>query len=79
MYELLRELRKQEGVSAKELAALLDLKTKASYYKKESGAIKFSIEEARKIASYFNKSIEEIFFEREVSKKATMGARVANE
>ncbi|BES66087.1 hypothetical protein SANA_25260 [Gottschalkiaceae bacterium SANA] len=78
MYERLRVLRKQEGVSAKELAELLDLKTKASYYKKESGAIKFSIEEARKIASYFNKSIEEIFFERKVSKKATARTGVIN-
>lgn len=78
MYDVLRKLRKQERVSAKELAKLLDLKTKASYYKKESGAIKFSVEEARKIACHFDKSIEEIFFGNKVSKKATKRAGITN-
>jgi DNA-binding XRE family transcriptional regulator len=61
MYDALRKLRKQEDVSAKELAELLELKTKASYYKKENGTVKFSIEEARKIANYFGRNMEEIF------------------
>ena len=72
MYKALRELRKNKGISAVTLAELLELKTKAAYYKKESGIVKFSVEEARKIAEYFGMQIEEIFFEEEVAKKATI-------
>ena len=78
MYDALRALRRQEGISAMELAELLQLKTKASYYKKESGAVKFSVEEARKIAKYFGMKIEEIFFDEEVSKKATSNKGMTN-
>ncbi|BES63672.1 hypothetical protein SANA_01110 [Gottschalkiaceae bacterium SANA] len=62
MYVGLRKLRKNKQVPVRVLAGLLGLKTEASYYKKESGLIKFSVEEARKIAEYFEMSIEDIFF-----------------
>lgn len=67
MYETLREYRKKKNISAVHMAKLLGLKTAAAYFKKENGTIKFSLEEARKISSYFNKSIEDVFFDNEVS------------
>jgi DNA-binding XRE family transcriptional regulator len=62
MYVGLRRIRKKKQVPVLVLARLLDLKTEAAYYKKESGIIKFSVEEARKIAGFFEMSIEDIFF-----------------
>ncbi len=62
MYVGLRRLRKEKQIPVQVLAKLLDLKTEAAYYKKESGHIKFSVEEARKIADYFDETIEKIFF-----------------
>lgn len=67
MYEILREMRKEKNISAIEMSKLLGLKTAAAYFKKENGSIKFSLDEARKIARYFNRPIEDIFFEIEVS------------
>lgn len=43
------------------MANLLGLKTAAAYYKKESGTINFSLEEAKKIAEHLEMPIEEIF------------------
>ena len=62
MHLKLREIRNREGISAKEMANLLGVKTEAAYYKKESGLIKFSLEEAKLIANKFDMLIEEIFF-----------------
>lgn len=54
-------------VSAKEMAELLGLKTEVAYYKKESGVIRISIEEAKLIANKLGMPIEDIFFDNEVS------------
>ncbi len=70
MYENLRQLRKQCNISGEEVARILGL-TKATYSKKENGLVKFSLEEAKIISTVLNKSIEEIFFEYEVSKNDT--------
>lgn len=67
MYVGLRGIRKKREVPVRVLAKLLNLKTEAAYYKKESGIIKFSVEEARRIADYFGMSIEDIFFEESLS------------
>lgn len=67
MYEKLRAIRNMACVSAKEMAELLGLKTEAAYYKKESGVIRISIEEAKLIANKLGMSIEDIFFDNEVS------------
>jgi DNA-binding XRE family transcriptional regulator len=72
MYHRLRELRNEKGISAKEMADLLGLKTEAAYYKKESGAIKFSLREAMLISKKLQKSIEEIFLADEVSLMETI-------
>ncbi len=67
MHEKLRFIRNKSKVPAKEMADLLNLKTEAAYYKKESGHIKFSLSEAKKISEKFGMPIEEIFFDNEVS------------
>lgn len=69
MFENLRAIRNKNGVSAEIIAKLLGLETKAAYYKKETGDVKFTLPEAKKIADYFNMPIEEIFFNSEVSQK----------
>nr|WP_207716408.1 XRE family transcriptional regulator [Clostridium beijerinckii] len=48
---------------------LLGLKTKAAYYKKESGSVKFTLHEAKKISDFFKLSIEQIFFDSHVPNK----------
>lgn len=57
----LKELRKTNNVKVSTLAELIGLKTLAAYYKKESGSIKFTVEEAMAIAEHMGKSVEEIF------------------
>ncbi len=58
----IRNFRTQNKVPARKIADVLGLKTMAAYYKKESGCVGFSLEDAKKISEYFGKSIEEIFF-----------------
>ncbi len=61
LYKKLRDLRNQQGIKAKEMAELLGLKTEAAYYKKECGKTRFSLQEAKIIADFFGKKIEDIF------------------
>jgi DNA-binding XRE family transcriptional regulator len=67
MFEKLRKLRTEHGASADKMAKLLGLETFAAYYKKESGAVKFSLIEAKTIADFFEMSMEEVFFAQELS------------
>ena len=67
MYENLREIRNNRNISALDMAKVLGLQTRAAYYKKESGLIKFSLEEANAISQYLNMKIEDIFFDDEVA------------
>lgn len=71
MFEKLKKLRLERNISAEEMSKILGLETKAAYYKKESGNVKFSLLEAKKISDFFNIPIEEIFFSNEVSTKDT--------
>jgi len=68
--EKLKQIRTEKNIMSKEMAELLGLK-KALYSKKENGQVKFSLEESKKIADYFNMKIEDIFFEDKVSKMET--------
>ena len=63
MYTKLRKIRKENDISAIEMAKLIHLKTAAAYFKKENGHIKFSLDEAVKISRYFKMPIEDIFFD----------------
>lgn len=67
MFEKLRQIRINKNISAEKISKILNLETKAAYYKKEAGTVKFTLIEAKKIADYFNMTIEEIFFDNEVS------------
>ena len=61
MFERLRELRKEKGLTCEDMAKLLGLGTKAAYSKKELGRTKFSLEDARKISCILGKDIDDIF------------------
>ncbi|MDK2920058.1 MAG: putative transcriptional regulator [Candidatus Petromonas sp.] len=71
MHIKLRNIRNKKSISATEMKDLLGLKTEAAYYKKESGMVKFSLEEARKISEKLGMKIEDIFFDNKVSKSDT--------
>lgn len=71
MMSKVKELREEMGLKQEIIAELLDI-SPANYCKKENGTIKYSLLEAKKIADYFNKTIEEIFFANEVSKNDTL-------
>ncbi|MDR3090639.1 MAG: helix-turn-helix domain-containing protein [Clostridiales bacterium] len=58
-----KSIRRERNVNVSEMANLLNLKTIQSYYKKESGKRKFSLDEAKKIADFFGMDIEDIFFQ----------------
>lgn len=62
MYTKLKTIRRDRNISVKSLKEILGLVTNAAYYKKENGTVKFTLEEAKKIADYIGLSIEEIFF-----------------
>ncbi len=59
---LLRLVRISRNVSVKELAKELSLKTECTYYKKENGSLRFSLLEAKKLADFYQMTIEELFF-----------------
>ncbi len=65
----LKEFRRTDGVKASTLARLIGLKTNASYYKKENGDVKFTVEEALVIANHFGRRVEEIFLPQDVPLK----------
>ncbi len=67
MFERLRELRKAKGLTCENMAELMGLETKGAYSKKELGQTKFSLEDARKVSIVLGYSVEDIFFENEVS------------
>ncbi|WP_130807676.1 helix-turn-helix transcriptional regulator [Senegalia massiliensis] len=71
MYENLRAIRNARNISAIDMAEVLGLQTKAAYYKKESGNVRFSLEEANKISKFLDMAIEDIFFDDEVAETET--------
>lgn len=68
MFERLRALRTERNVPAKTLANVIGLETEAAYYKKETGAVKITLIEGKKIADFFELPIEAVFFDDELSK-----------
>ena len=67
MFERLRPIRKAQGLTCEDMAKALGLATKSAYSKKELGHTKFSLDDAKKISDLLGKSVDEIFFEDEVS------------
>lgn len=56
-----KAIRIEHGKSQDDIASVID-KTKPTYSKKENGISNFTLEEAKILADYYNRSIEEIFF-----------------
>lgn len=67
MFEKLRKIRQDENIKAIEIAEAIGLKTESAYYKKETGKVPFTLEQALIIANMLNKSVEEVFSEDEIS------------
>ena len=61
MRKKLKAKRKKEKVKVRELADLLNLKTTAAYYKKESGKTTITIDEGKLLAKRLNTTMDEIF------------------
>lgn len=69
MYENLKRIRSiRPDIKIEDILKALGLKTKGAYYKKETGSIKFSLDDAKNLSKLFNMPIEEIFFDNEISK-----------
>ena len=62
MNKTLQNLRQKNGLTHKNMAELLNLKTASAYCKKELGHVPFSLQEAKIISDFYGKTIEEIFF-----------------
>ncbi len=67
----IKQFRKSLGQTQEEFASIINV-SKVNYSKKENGKVKFSLNEAFKIAHHFNKSIEDIFGNIEASKNETL-------
>lgn len=65
-----KELRELLGKKQEFMADFLGISV-PNYCKKESGSVKWSLEEAGKLSDFFGKTIEDIFFENKVSKNDT--------
>ena len=56
-----------KNISLKTMAEVIGVETIATYQKKETGALRFNLIEAKKLASFFEMTIEELFFVEEDS------------
>lgn len=63
----IKAFRESTGKRQEDFARIIGVSA-VNYSKKENGSVKFSLEEAKKISTYFNKPIEDIFFAENVSK-----------
>ncbi len=66
MYEKLKELREKKGYSIEDMAKVIN-KSPCNYFKKESGDVKFSVNEALQISAFLKSKVEKIFFKDELS------------
>ena len=66
MYTKLKELREKKGYTMEDLAKVIG-KSVPNYYKKESGDVKFSVNEALIISNFLKTKVEKIFFKEELS------------
>ena len=65
MYEKLREVRKSKGYLAEDLARVID-NSLPNYSKKENGLVRFSVNEALKIADFLDCKVEDIFLQNDL-------------
>lgn len=62
MYDKLRKLREQKGYTLEDLAKVIE-KSAPNYSMKENGKVKFSVNEALKIADFLDEKVENIFLQ----------------
>jgi len=67
VYYELKALRAKNNINQKKMASVLNI-TVSTYNRKENGLRSFLIEEAREIANFFNKGIDEIFLQTKLPK-----------
>lgn len=67
MFDKLKQIRSERNITVEQMMDVLSLETKAAYYKKESGSVRFSLDDAKKVSDYIGLPIEDIFFDNEVS------------
>ena len=60
MYEILKKKREEKGYTTEDLAKVID-KSAPNYSMKENGKVKFSVNEALKIADFLEEKVEDIF------------------
>jgi len=65
-----KEYREKNNEKQCDIALLIN-NSKANYSKKENGDLRFNLKEARIIAKHFGDTIENIFFDNEVSEPET--------
>lgn len=61
-----KKFRESIGLKQEDFAAIINV-SKVNYSKKENGKVKFSLDEAFMISKHFNKPVEFIFGDGEVS------------
>ncbi len=66
----IKQFRESIGQTQEEFASIIHV-SKVNYSKKENGKVKFSLNEAFLISNHFNKTIEAIFGNSEVSENET--------
>ncbi|EDT75865.1 MULTISPECIES: helix-turn-helix transcriptional regulator [Clostridium] len=71
MYDKLKKVREERGITQDIMASLLGYKHKSGYSKLELGERKMSVEQAKIISDFFGMSIDDIFFENKVNKMTT--------
>lgn len=74
MYEGLKELREKKGYTIEDMAQIIN-KSPCNYFKKESGQVKFSVNEALLISNFLKEKVEKIFFNNELSENETKEMR----
>lgn len=57
----IKAVREEKHLTQEDIAHIIGTST-VNYSKKEAGSVRFSLEEARKLAVFFELSIEELFF-----------------
>lgn len=71
MYQGLKKCREERGYTQEAMAKLLGYKHKSGYNQLETGKRKINLEQAKIIADFFDKTIDEIFFSNQVVKTTT--------
>ena len=70
-YRMLKAHRAAKGHTQHDMMHLLGLKSITTYNKKENGEVEFTLGQAKKLADYFEVTIDQLFFGDQVHIKRT--------